>query len=67
MVESKHWSPKQIKTELTLSGITQAEIARRCNVSRTQVFRVINGSVSGHVRLQIAKAINRDLKDVWPD
>lgn len=62
-------TPLDIKIELMKANVTQAQIARECDVSRFQVCRVINdpNSVSAHVRERIAHHIGRDVADVWPD
>ena len=60
-------TPIEIKIALMRTKVTQAELARRCGVSPTQIHRVIHGSVSDHVRCQIAKAIHKDVKLIWPE
>jgi len=62
-------TPRQIKSQLILVGVTQAEIARRAgNVSNSHVAKVINRqSISAPVEKQIAAAINLPLSVVFPD
>ncbi len=61
-------TPLDIKIELMRSNITQAEIARRCKVSRSQVHRVVhNQCVSDPVRRIVAQAIGKPVVDVWPE
>lgn len=59
--------PIEIKISLMRAGISQTEIARRCGVSVTQVKRVIFGSMSCHIREEIAKAIGMDVAEIWPE
>lgn len=60
--------PIEIKIALMRAGFTQAEIAQSCGVTPTQVHRVIFcNTVSDNVRRTIAKAINKDVSDVWPE
>lgn len=59
--------PGEIRADLLREGITQAEIARRCNVSASMVSKVIDGLSVGHrVRTEIANAIKCDLLRLWP-
>ncbi|WP_319525729.1 helix-turn-helix domain-containing protein [uncultured Desulfosarcina sp.] len=61
-------TPLDIKIELLRAGISQADIARECGVSRSQVNRVIgNLCVSDHVRRTIATAIGKGVENVWPE
>ena len=61
-------TPLDIKIELMRAGISQADIARDCGVSRSQVSRVIcNQCVSDHVRRAVASAIGRGVDKVWPE
>lgn len=61
-------NPIEIKIALMHAGVTQAEIARQCGVTPTQVHRVIfKGTVSDHVRRAIAKTIGKDVKTIWPE
>ena len=60
-------TPIEIKIALIRAQVTQAELARTCGVSPTQIHRVIHGSVSDHVRRQIAKTIRKDVKLIWPE
>lgn len=59
---------KEIKIALIEAEVTQTEIARRRNVSVAMVNRVIwQGDVSDHVRREIARAIGKNVAEVWPD
>ena len=59
--------PAEIRIGLMRAGVSQSEIARRCNVSFSMVCRVIDGdSVSHNVRQEIANASNRDIRTIWP-
>ncbi|RJP82771.1 MAG: hypothetical protein C4522_02695 [Desulfobacteraceae bacterium] len=60
-------TPLEIKIALMCAGISQSEIARRCNVKPPQVHRVVNGDVSDNVRREIAAAIKKDVKEIWPE
>lgn len=59
--------PQEIRVELLRKGITQAELARELGVSSSLVTRVIDGtSVSHRVRERIARAIQIDVRRIWP-
>lgn len=62
-------TPTDIKIELLRAGVSQAVIAQQCDVSRTQVNRVIHdhNCVSDKVRRAIADAIKKDVKEIWPE
>lgn len=61
-------TPLEIKIELMKARISQADIARDCGVSRSQVNRVIgNQCVSDHVRRAVAAAIGKCVENVWPE
>ena len=61
-------TPLDIKIELMRAGISQADIARECRVSRSQVSRVIgNQCVSDHVRRAVATAIGKGVENIWPE
>ena len=62
-------TPLDIKIALIRAGVSQARIADVCNVSKTQVNRVIHdpNSVSNHVRCEIARCIGKTVEQVWPD
>lgn len=65
--QSMDMDPTEIRVALFRAKITQAEIARQCNVSISMVSRVIDGnSVSHKVRTAIADAINIDIRRTWP-
>ena len=59
--------PIEIKIALMRAGITQTEISKRCGVSPSQVRRVVGGSISDHVRREIARAINKKVEEIWPE
>ena len=60
-------TPLEIKIELLKAGITQVSVAKMAGVSPSQVRRVICGSVSDNVRRAIAKAIKKDVEEIWPE
>ena len=61
------WHPHQIRMELLRCEVSQADIARKCEVTPSMVTRVIDGlSVSARVRQAIAEAIGIDVKRIWP-
>lgn len=60
-------SPEDIKVALLLAKITQASIADKLDVANSTVNRVIEGVVVSHrVRTAIAKALNMDIRRIWP-
>lgn len=62
-------TPKEIKIELMKADVSQAQIAQECDVSHTQVWRIIHKPevVSDKVRRCIASHIGRDVADIWPE
>jgi lambda repressor-like predicted transcriptional regulator len=61
-------TPVDIKVKLLRANVTQAAIAREIGVSQVSVLRVIkNHSASHRIRLAVAKAIDRDVRQIWPD
>lgn len=65
-MQTTNMQPEAIKSALKRAGFSQAEIAETCGVSRSIVCRVIDGSTTSHrVRCEIAKAISKDVKDIW--
>lgn len=61
-------TPVDIKVALLRANVTQAAIAREIGVSQVSVLRVIkNHSASHRIRLAIAKAIDRDVRQIWPE
>jgi len=59
--------PEDIRVALFRTGISQAEIARQCEVSPPTVCKVIDGvSVSHKVRTAIADATGIDIRRLWP-
>ena len=60
--------PLEIKVELMRANVTQAAIARNLGVTPVSVLRVIeNQSASRRIRIAIAQAIKREVKQIWPD
>ena len=60
--------PIDIKHAIEKAGSTQTAIASTCGVTLTQVHRVIfKGTVSDHVRREIARVIGKDVKELWPE
>lgn len=61
-------TPDEIRIALIRNGnVSQADIARECNVTASHVRRVITGqSVSDRVQKAIAKAIRRKVTEVFP-
>jgi len=56
----------KIKIELMKKGITQAEIARWCGVSRQMIGLVINRHcVSRHIQQKISKVIGKPKEMVF--
>lgn len=61
-------TPNQIKAALRLVDVSQADIARVCNVSRGHVYRVVEGQTVSHpVQKVIAAAIGKEPEQVFPD
>lgn len=61
-------TPEEIKFELDKAKVTQTQIATECDVSSTQVWRVIHtDTVSDRVRRCIAHHIGMDVADIWPE
>lgn len=59
--------PEEIKIALMRAKVTQAEIARKFDVTGAAVTRVISGdSTSRRIREAIAEAINTDIRWIWP-
>ena len=59
--------PKEIRVALLRAGITQAGLARDLDIRPQIVNRVIDGIItSDRVRKHIAKAIDVDIKRIWP-
>lgn len=65
-------TPREIKAELVLRGVTMGEIAKRAGVTRPAVsqtiyqyeYRTFKGR---RIRLYIAEAIGRSVSEIWPD
>jgi len=61
-------TPTEIKICLMQKGVTQADIARRRNVTRSMVWTCIVGrSRSMHILKEIADAIGKPISEIWPD
>ncbi|MCF6267760.1 MAG: helix-turn-helix domain-containing protein [Desulfuromusa sp.] len=61
-------TPIEIKIEFMKHAVSQAGIARQCNVTQGHVHRVISGkSTSNRVQRAIAKAINKPVDQVFAD
>lgn len=59
--------PSEIRIALFRAKITQAEISRQAKVSASHVCRIIDGiDKNDRVRRIIAKAIETDVKEIWP-
>ncbi len=57
-----------IKALLVLKGIKGAEIARRCGVDRTAIYKVVEGvSKSKRLRRAIAEALEVPYESLWED
>jgi lambda repressor-like predicted transcriptional regulator len=60
--------PLEIKIALMRAGVTQVDIARYVGVAPPNVSKVIAGVIaSARVRAAIAKALDMDVKQIWPD
>ncbi|KPA19072.1 Helix-turn-helix type 3 domain protein [Candidatus Magnetomorum sp. HK-1] len=58
----------QIQYELKRKGVSQKDIAKRCDVSATTISKVINHSMISHrIMKAIANAIDKDYKSVFSD
>lgn len=61
-------SPVEIKVAMLRVGVSQADIARKCNVHRSMIGHIIHGrAVAAHIHNAIATAINIPAKQIWPD
>lgn len=59
--------PEDIKAALRKRGLTQAQIARNLNVSKTSVCYVIDGRASSRrVAEAIAQAVGLPMGTLWP-
>ena len=60
--------PIDIIYQLKLRGITQSQLARDIGVSSGVVSNVINGKITAYAVAQhIAKTLDKEIKDIWPD
>ncbi|WP_419174381.1 helix-turn-helix domain-containing protein [Desulfosediminicola sp.] len=58
--------PLDIQFALKKAGYTQSAIAEICEVKKSVVSRVIQGTTTSHnVRCTIAKAIGKKPEDLW--
>ncbi len=61
------WSPTDIRVALLRAKVDQSWIARQCGISRSTVYKVIEGTTSSErVRRAIADAIEVDVRIIWP-
>jgi len=61
-------TPTEIKIELLKCGTSQANIADALGVQRQAVNFTVNGiRANRYIRIAIAKAIHKDLMEVFPD
>lgn len=61
-------NPRKRQVELRFAGYSQKCIAEQENVSEMFVSQVIRGkSVSRRIMTAIAKAIGKDIREVFPD
>jgi lambda repressor-like predicted transcriptional regulator len=59
--------PNEIRIEMLRRGVTQSGLARDIGVTVQSVHRIIeNKNVSHKIRMAVAKAIGKDLKEIWP-
>lgn len=59
--------PDEIRIAMLRAGVSQAELARRNQVSPTMINRVVMGlSVSERVMRSVADSIGIDIKSIWP-
>jgi len=59
--------PKQIRSEMVLRGVTNAQIAKETGFDRTLVSKVIYGErANSVVQKKIAVRIGRRLREVFP-
>ena len=60
--------PNEIKHELKIRGVTQLQISRELGVSRSGVHFVVNKKMrSARIQEAVAKTIQRDPKEVFPE
>jgi len=60
-------TPEEIIRAIEDAGLNQAAIARVCEKKPQAVWSVIHGkSVSITIHKAIAKAINKDIQQIWP-
>lgn len=59
--------PAMIQAALKVRGISQVEIARRCNVTHASVYQVIQGrSRSANIEECISDLTGLTLAELWP-
>ncbi len=64
----KNMSPEEIRIAMIRAKVTQVEIARELNITKTTVFLVIeNMAVSDRIRRKIAEKCGLDVARIWPD
>ena len=58
---------RDITYALALCGLSQTEIARRCEVSRSTVSQVVHGyRTSRRIATEIAVAVGQPVARLWP-
>ncbi len=61
-------TPKEIRIEMVKKGVSQSALARQENVRPVSIYRTIEGTlVSDRLRKALAKAIEKDIRLIWPD
>lgn len=59
-------TPQEIKSCLTLQGITQVSIAKKLGVSPALVSMVIHGkNTNDKVRQEVARIMGRPVRKIW--
>ncbi len=67
ITEKTPMHPADIKAEIQKSGITQADLSRDLEVSKTAVKEVIYGrTTSRRIAEHIAQKIGKSIDDIWP-
>ncbi len=65
--KSTDMTPTEIRIALIRSGKTQAQLAVEIGVSRTMIFKLIEGqTVSERVERGIAQAVGLEVERIWP-
>ena len=67
-MRKQNMTPGEIKIALSYMGISQSGLARDLNRSPSHIGRVIeNPNRSFPVACHIAKALQMDLEEIWPE